>query len=169
MLSNHKLEKTTTHFGLTEVMFWHLLETRWKTTKERKKKKTLCQDSLCPRQDSNRIPSKYHCHLCHLSQSIPNILHLSTWGQTRYVSLQTIYKHAQQLSAKIKLGNKKTLQEHRLPANAERTLQHGNEKLEQCGLRVIIMGLRFQISEPFRSIKSFWLPTEISTHIHKMP
>jgi hypothetical protein len=32
MLSDHKLEKTATHFGLTEVMFWHLLETRWTTT-----------------------------------------------------------------------------------------------------------------------------------------
>jgi len=97
MFRDHKLEKTANHCGLTEVTFWHLLETRWKTTK----KKTLCQDRLCPRQDSNRIPSKYQCHLCHLSQSIPHILHLSTWGETQYVSLQTIYKHAQQLSAKI--------------------------------------------------------------------
>jgi hypothetical protein len=34
MLSDHKAERTTTHYDLTDVAFWHLIETWWKTTKK---------------------------------------------------------------------------------------------------------------------------------------
>jgi len=38
MLSDHKLEKTA-NCGLTEVMFWHLLETRWEEEEEEEEEK----------------------------------------------------------------------------------------------------------------------------------